>query len=239
MKIRWRKRLKVMRTATRAIIFSLIVILLLAGFTVYGARVGTFVINVENDEIKLSLSVREDLSEQTARLTFYGVSALSDTTYGYLPEDVSAGVGDKSAQDNAAYKFMALGFYLINNSEREVDCVMELKVTATVGDPLSILRVLVIEGENGTWSEGNRIFAKPEKSEEDELYLKEGLNRIRYYETLPFISDEKLFSVKIRDLKPSESQKFTLVFWAEGCDIDCTDDRISDKVKMRLDITGY
>ena len=239
MRIRWRKRLKIMRAATWAIICSFIMLILLAGFTVYGARVGTFVINVENEEIRLSLSVHEDLSNQTSRLTFVGVSALSDMTFGFIPEDIAAGVGDKSSQPSSVYKFMALGFYLVNNSEREVDCVMDLFVTATVGDPLSVLRVMVIEGENRVSDGGNRIYAKPEKSVEDERYLKEGLARIRDYDTLPFISEDNLFSIKIRDLKPAEHIKFTLVFWAEGCDIDCTDDRINDKIKMRLDITGY
>ena len=148
---RWQKRLKWKRASAIAIIASVVVLGLFAAFTVYGNKVGNFVINVDNDkDIHLSLSVEENLSSQTERLAFDGLSELGDTTYAYLPDVIAAdGIGDKSV----AKSHMAYSFYLINNSDRAVDYQMELKIADVVGDPLQILRVMLIGLSGGSRAE--------------------------------------------------------------------------------------
>lgn len=236
MEVRWKKRLKVMRVSSVAIIILLIALTLFAGFTVYGNKVGNFVINVKNEELRLSLSVHEDMSDQTERLTFNGVSALGDNSYGFLPADIANGLGNKSVSGSYA----AYGFYLINNSERKVDYSMDLRITGIVGDPLPIIRIMLIEGDKGVFDAGNRIFAQKEDSEEAERHLKEQLSEIVYYETEDFqLENNKIFSIKMKDLEKGDSQKFTLVMWIEGCDAECVNERLGGRVKLRLDITGY
>ncbi len=237
MKVRWRKRLKIMRLSTAMIIILIIALLLFAGFTVYGNKVGNFVINVNNDELKLSLSIYEDLSHRKERLTFDGTSALGDNSYGYLPEDLAR----RSPGNNSLVgSYSAFGFYLINNSVRDVDYLMDLKITGIVGDPLPIIRVMLIEGEKSVFDESNMIFAKREDTEEAELYLKEQLKAIAVYETRDFqLEDNKIFSIKVRDLAKDGSQKYTLVMWIEGCDIECVNSRLGSRIKLQLDITAY
>lgn len=225
-----------MRFSTVAIIVLLILLTFFAGFTIYGDKVGNFVVNVKNEELKLSLSVKEDISERTERLTFDGVSALSDTTYEMLPDNLYKGLGSKSV--SGAYT--AYGFYLTNESERDVDYVMDLKITGVVKDPLPIIRVMLIEGERNTFDKGNRIFALAEASADAKRHLKEELEKRRYYETEPFdVINGKIFSIKVRDLEKGGSQKYTLVIWIEGCDIECVDSRIGSRIKLQLDITAY
>ena len=237
MRVRWVKRLKVMRVSTTVIITLIIALILFAGFTVYGNKVGNFVINVKNDELQLALTIHEDMTHQTERLTFEGISALGDTSYGLLPDDIAKnGVGNKSVKGIYA----AFGFYLVNNSSRNVDYVMDLKVTGVVGDPLPIIRVMLIEGTNGTFDPGNRIFAMAEASEEAEAYLKEQLISFVYYETEPFDeTNGRIFFLKVRDLAKDGFQKYTLVMWIEGCDIECVNARLGSRIKLQLDITGY
>ena len=237
MKIRWEKRLKWMRISTVSIIVLLILLTFFAGFTIYGNKVGNFVINVKNEELNLSLSVYENLSVQTERLTFDGVSALGDNSYGLLPNDIS-GKGLGNLSEKSAYA--AYGFYLINNSYRDVDYVMDLKIVDVVKDPLPIIRIMLIEGENDTFDKGNRIFALKEETEEGERHLKKQLETILYYETEYFdVENGKIFSIKVRDLKKGGSQKYTLVMWIEGCDIECVNERLGSRIKLQLDITGY
>lgn len=227
-----------MRASTIAIIMTLLILGLFAGFTIYGNKVGNFVINVDNDkEIDLSLSVQEDLSKQTERLVFDGNAGIGDTTYGQLPPYISqGGLGDKSVDRF----YMAYTFYLINNSDRAVDIDMDLKLVDVVGDPLSVLRVMLIEGDNSTFAPGNRIYAQPETTEAAAEHLQTALAKWTPYETEPFHPEEEMiFSVTVKDMPQGANQKYTVVLWIEGCDLECTDERLGDRVKMQLDITGY
>ena len=226
-----------MRISTTAIIILIIALTLFAGFTVYGNKVGNFVVNIKNEEINLALSVEEDLSVQKRRLTFDGNSALSDNSYGFLPEDIVAG-GLGNISNKGTYS--AFGFYVINNSERAVDYVMDLKIKGVVGDPLPIIRIMLIEGENGTFNTSNRIFALAEASRSAEEHLERQLRDIRYYKSEPFdIENDRIFMIKIRDVEQGGKRRYTLVMWIEGCDIECVDSRIGSRLKLQLDITGY
>lgn len=235
--IRWQKRLKWKRASAIAIIASIVVLALFAAFTVYGNKVGNFVINVDNDkDIHLSLSVEENLSSQTERLAFDGLAELGDTTYLYLPDDIAAkGIGDKSVPKS----HMAYSFYLINNSDRAVDYIMELKMVDVVGEPLKIMRVMLIEGDASTFAEGNRIYALPETTEEAEQHLETQLARYKTYQAEPFLLDQDMiFSIDIKDMEQGAVQKYTVVVWIEGCDMECTNAHLGDRIKMELDITG-
>ncbi|MBQ9482409.1 MAG: hypothetical protein IJU84_09605, partial [Clostridia bacterium] len=168
-KIRWEKRLKHMRISTIAILVSLILLIMFAGFTIYGNKVGNFIINVSNDGVYLTLSVKEDMSERTSRLTFSGLSGQGDATFIDIPSDISTGIGDKT--DKSRLRYMAYSFWLINEGNASVDYIMDLNVIDTVGDPLSVLRVMVIEGDKPRDDASNVIFAQPEASAADKEIL--------------------------------------------------------------------
>ena len=242
MDLRWQKRLKVKRVSTIAIVASLFILSLFAGFTIYGNKVGNFVINVTNDDVKLSLSIYDDLSSPTGRLTFSGMTRIGDITYSNIPEDIarqetSKGVqGEKSVED----EYMAFSFYLINFSSRAVDYDMDLNLTDSTGDSLSIIRVMLIEGDRAANDLSNRIYAKEEETDEAREYLQKGLEIYGTYETEDFdLENKRLFSVQGKDLGEGEAQKYTLVIWIEGCDIECTNERLGGRLKMQLDIYGY
>lgn len=236
-RISWDYRLKWMRISLVGIITILVILLLFAAFTIYGNKVGNFVVQVDKDkDIKLSLSIEEDLSQQTERLTFLGVSALSDTTYGLLPTNI---IDDGLGETGALQRYAAYSFYLINNSERAVDYTMQLKLIDVVGDPLCILRVMVIEGENDTFSPANHIYAMDESTESARTHLSEALAQYRAYDTEPFLlEDNSLFTIEGKDLAQGEYTRYTIVLWIEGCDIECVDERLGSRVKLEVDITG-
>ena len=241
MRVRWDTRLKMMRISTVAIIVALILLLLFSAYTVYGNKVGNFVINVDlRSDVRLSLSDQEDLSGQTERLVYSGLTELHDSTYQWLPHNISnRGLGNVSDAEN--YRFMAYSFYLINNSNRALDCDLDLKLLDTVGDPLGMIRVMLIEGERDTFDESNRIYAMAESSPERKAQLDEDL-RLNHilYDTENFnLGDGDLFSVQLMDFAAGSYCKYTVVVWLEGCDPDCTIDRVGARVKMELDITGY
>ena len=41
------------------------------------------------------------------------------------------------------------------------------------------------------------------------------------------------------DFQPEDKVKYTIVIWVEGWDMDCTDERLQDRIKMKLDFYAY
>ena len=241
----WDKRLKVMRASTVAIISTLVILLFFAGFTIYGNKVGNFVINVDLDnDVRLSLSAQEDLSKQTERLAYGALTELTNSTYEWLPDDLSRkGLGNIS--DEKGHRYMAYTFYLINNSDRAIDCDLEMNLIDTVGDPMGMLRIMLIEEDAPTSAAGNRIYALKESSPERKAALDEDLatNHVPY-NTEDFLIEEgetsgTLFSVQLRDFASGASRKYTVVIWLEGCDLDTNTQNVGARAKFELDIVGY
>jgi hypothetical protein len=220
-----------MRVSTIAIIIALLLLLLFAGFTVYGNKVGNFVVNAENNGSKLlSLSMEEDLSDATSRLALGSLSGQSPSTYTDIPDDVSEGLGVKN--DTSTRRYLAFSFYLINGSTVPFDYDMSLTITGTTGDPLSVLRILVIEGE--TSKTNGTVYARDEETEEAKAYLEAHTS----YTTTSFLSEKQIFNKRVTDLSVGEVIKYTVVIWIEGWDVECTDARIGDSVKMQMDFTA-
>lgn len=238
----WTKnRLKLMRISSIAIITTFVLLLLFAGFTFYGNKVGNFIINVNDQGAKLSLSQLEDLSDATSRLTVAGVESQTNATLSHIPSDISLGLGDKSKKETVTTedgktevsRFMAFSFYLLNYTEFDVNYTMTLKVFDLVGDPLSCLRVMVIEGDSPI--EQGIIYAQPEATEEKQQLLEQR----QKYTTRDFSSDTVLIDEEVRDFRTYTKVKYTFVFWVEGWDESCVNERINDRLKMELEFTGY
>ena len=115
---------------------------------------------------------------------------------------------------------------------------MELNIIDTVGDPLSVMRVMIIEGDKDKDDKANLIFAQEEPTVEAKEKLEARLVKYGYYKSTDFISKDRIFSVKGLDLQPQTGQKYTVVLWIEGCDEQCSDERLGDRVKMQMDIYG-
>ena len=245
MRVWWDRRLKWMRASTIAIISILIILLFFAGFTIYGNKVGNFVINVGvNSDISLALSANEDLSDQKPRLVYGALTELKDATYAWLPENIpERGLGNIS--DEEKHEFMAYSFYLINNSGRAVDCDIDMTLVDIVGDPVGMLRIMIIEEEADTFAEGNRIYAlkesTPERKAAMEAELAEGY---KPYDVDYFLIEEgdesgTLFSFQLKDFDAGAHRRYTVVMWLEGCDRDTIREHLGTRAKLQLDIAGY
>ena len=50
------------------------------------------------------------------------------------------------------------------------------------------------------------------------------------YETSAFISEKQLMAKRVTDFQPEDKVKYTIVIWVEGWDMDCTDERLQDRI---------
>lgn len=240
------KRLKLLRISKYAIIICLLLSIIFAGFTVYGANTGNFNVYVQESDVNLAVYMTDDKSDMSAHLTVPTLDEMFDCTYAFLPTDISTqgseerGLGSKNDRDN---HYLAFSVMLVNLSERGVDYGMALTVTETRtgsggGEVLNAMRVAVIEGDNPLNTA--KIYAKPETSEENEAHLQSELDIVGHYpsETVDFKSDVQIFDEFYYDLAEDGEVKYTIVIWLEGCDKECVNDLFGSKIKMRLDFTG-
>lgn len=258
MVIKWMKRLKWMRISKYALIITLLLSLVFAGFTVYGARVGNFTIYLHADDVQLAIYMKEDMSDLGTRLTVPTLEEMDNTTFEdistlYHRNKIMSGLGSKNDLDHQQY--LAFSFVLKNFSERMVNYDMELTVVKAKdgfdgGDVTSVIRVLVIkewdyhlgstyfafdsDDDREQFYRESNIYALPETSEENKNRLEEYTD----YKTIDFISPYQLLKEQEYDFEPNAEVKYTIVMWLEGWDAECVNALYGGKIKMRLDITG-
>jgi len=217
-----------MRISKIAIIVSLTLAVLFAGFTVYGDKIGNLVFKIEKSEVSIAACLTENWDDAVTQFTVPGLENQRDATYTNIKEDIAEGVGVKS--DEKYGKYMAFGFYLKNFSEVAVDYEMSLTVLDCFGDVLEVLRVEVIDGDGETAE--REIFAKKELTEEGEKALKDHVS----YTSTDFEDDITLFKRTVENFGAGEVKKYTVVFWLEGWDVACTEELYGSRLKMQMDI---
>ena len=239
MVIKWMKRLKWMRISKYAIIICLLLSLIFAGFTVYGAKTGNFNVYVQPSDVNIAIYMEEDKSDLGTHLSVPMLEDMEDCTYEWLnlpyyQNKILPGLGSKN--DKSYREFMCFSFVLVNLSDRAVDYDMQLTVVKSRdgeggGKVAEAMRILMFREDDFS---GGKIYAMPEKSEEDKKQLTDNTD----YETIDFISPVQIFATSDTGLVVGGEIKFTFVMWLEGWDVDCVDDLFKGRIQMRLDITG-
>lgn len=227
--MKWMSRLKLMRLSKIAIVASLVFLVIFAGFTIYGDKVGNFVVTVDQDDLKLSLSMREDLSDRSSRLTTEGMDNQGAATYSDIPADIVKGIGTKN--DEVKRYYLAFSFYLLNESDRTIDYRMSVNVKAATGSILDVVRLMVIEGEDGV----REIYAKAEQ----DAQTADMLEAVAGYHSTDFVSDRVLFERETYGLAAGDKIKYTVVMWLEGHDPLCNDELIGSRLKLQVDFYGF
>lgn len=268
MVLKWVKRLKWMRISKYALIITLLLSLVFAGFTVYGTRTGNFTIYAHGSGVSLAIYMEEDRSDMNVRLTVPTLEQMDNITYGtiaapYMRNQIMSGLGCKNDDEYGMY--LAFSFVLVNLSDRMVNYDMELTVidsrpgTRGAGEVINALRVLMLreegydqygsiydnpetpEAEKRALFENEetcKIYALPEASAEAKAELDRELALWTPYTTKDFISTIQIFDETVYDFDVGAETKFTVIMWLEGCDPECVNNILGGKIKMRLDIFG-
>jgi hypothetical protein len=48
----------------------------------------------------------------------------------------------------------------------------------------------------------------------------------------------QIIKKRVYDLQPGDFIKYTVVMWIEGNDIDCTNERMNDRIRMNMEFVG-
>ena len=232
------------------LIFCLVFLIVLAGFTLYGDKVGNFTVILKEDKVKISACLTQDFkSDLTSRFDVPGIEYLSATTYHDLPDSLTRDVGIKNDEQR---KYMAFSFYLINFSERAIGydlSVVILDELAGTKDknykPSDALRILILaendidddlEG-SASLKEDGTVYARQEDSQAgiDELKAAnypEG--KVTY-----FLNESAIIKQQGIPFAKGGVRKYTVVIWLEGYDISCKNELIGGRLKMRMNFNAY
>lgn len=249
MKGKWTTRLKLKRISTFVIIFCLIFLVILAGFTLYGDKVGNFVVILKEDKVKIAACLTKELeTDRTSRFDVPGIEYLSPTTFQDIPDSLSEEIGVKNDENR---KYIAFSFYLLNLTDRAVNYDMSIEISEETEPknnpykPSDVLRILILEereinekleGGKSLKADGT-IYAKAEDSEEGKAELEKAeypTDRV-----VDFAKEDVIVNEKEIPFAIDEVIKYTVVIWLEGYDISCKDELIGGRLKMKMNFNAY
>ncbi len=251
MKDKWMIRLKIKRISKYFMIFSLIFLVILSGFTLYGDKVGNFVVVLKEDKVKIAACLTKDLEkDKTSRFDVPGIEYLEPTTYRDLPDGIPKNIGLKNDEKK---RYMAFSFYLMNLTERAINYDIKVHILDELPGtkdkrykPSDALRVLILEEcgvdenleGNSDLKDDGAVYARAEDSEEGILELEAA----GYPEgkVIGFLDEDGvIISRKEIPFETNEVKKYTVVLWLEGYDISCKTELIGGRLKMKMSIEAY
>lgn len=161
--------------------------------------------------MQISMSETADFSEPTIVLKAEGVEQMTNISYTWLP----MGLDDTDGPHNGE-NYMAYTFYVKN-----------------AGDGPGILRE-TINVDSAVLGADEAIRVRVYRNGTPTTYAKMGADDHPETGTVPFVSDDVVFSNDIPDVQAGQILKYTLVIWLEGDDPECLDNIKGGNVKMSM-----
>ncbi|MFA7111259.1 MAG: hypothetical protein WC174_02705 [Bacilli bacterium] len=228
-----------------------------------GKDLGNFTLEVKSDEVSLTFSKDSTFSETTSYYrvstleTFevYSVEALP-TDEELDNENASENIGKKVNSDNevTSLYFYHLTYFIKNVGTTIADYKINLSISGNTKPSNinygldDILRVRLYENTGTTHnsttyakatnqtkidSEGNVIDQECIGDSTDDVC--DGYGADTDGLATPFVDDTNIFNRTYTSLQPGEYVRYTLMFWLEGFDPECTGDKPKD-ASLRLDM---
>lgn len=226
---RWPLRLFLQKISWLMIAMTGILLVTLAGLSVYGNSVGDLVITIDQLTVRaLALSETGQFTEEdsTTLLAAEGIKDVRDSTYSYIPDNIREGDGIKSDYEDNMW--FAYSFYLKNMSNVSVGYVGIFKFEQRTKGIDNAVRVMVLVDD-----EPPVIYARPKADGTPEQLVANGGTIKKGYRTVPFTENE----VVLYENPAAEVgliQKFTIVIWLEGWDSDCIDDIVGGQLEASV-----
>jgi hypothetical protein len=211
-----------------------------------GRQVGTFTVNLQNQGVALAMDTHSSFENETTYLNASGFGSFS-TPYSYKwfltsttenfdilnDENVDPTIG---SEGNNSLRYFKYTFFVKNigslDATFDLDIMLNENMKPTNGAQAldEYLRVMVFEG-----TEKRTVFAKRSMSRPaDELgYRKELLDMkdVSLGEAELFYDETKLATVN-NGIAIGEIRMFTLLFWLEGADPECS--KIPNQASLRI-----
>lgn len=215
---RVRRKKKIVKV-TKIVLLSIILVLFVSYIVmniIYNN--GNFSITLDkNLYFQRGIVIYDDPDYKVFRTELYAQSVdyFDNISYKWLPDDLD-NVNSSHNGDN----YVAYTFYIENTGEDTSDYWYEVIIDDVIKNVDSAVRI--------------RIY----RNGEFVTYAKVGMNGVAERDTVSFINDELVTYYHRENFVPGDIDKYTVVMWIEGTDIDCTDNILGGEIKVHMEFNS-
>lgn len=180
---------------------------------------GGFVIRLNRDFSKKNgIILQETLENPTYKfqLSAGDIKDLTNISINWLPNNLH----EEAEGSHNGENYLAYTFYLHNMGTHTVNYWYTIYVDDVINRVDTAIRLMLYRNDD------ERI-----------VFAKQAAGGGAEPGTVQFQSDDVVTSSEVKDFKPEDVDKFTIVMWVEGDDPECLDDLIGGMIKMHMDIT--
>jgi len=195
----------------------IIILLLLISYVVMGLiyNGSTFSISLDkNLYLDKNVIIYDDSDYKVFRSELFAptVDMFDNMSGTWLPKDIDSSTGGSHNGDN----YVAYTFFIENMGEVSVDYWSEVIIDDVIQNVDAAIRVRVYKnGEETTYAKTS-IYGTPEKG------------------TVAFESETLIAQDHVEGFEPGDKNKYTVVIWLEGNDVDCTDNILGGEIKLHM-----
>ena len=207
-----KKMYRLAKVTLMVLVIILTVVYLIARFIYNGYF---FTISLDENlyyENKVIIYDSKDYKVYRQNLKVESLDYFDNISYKWLPDDLENKDGSHNGENYLAYTF-----YVENTGDKVVDYYDEIIVDDVIKNIDEAIRVRVYFDGKGT------------------TYAKESSRGITEEGTTKFKSNKIIRSEHIKEFKPNQIHKYTIVIWLEGSDPECTDNIIGGEFKAHME----
>ena len=217
------------KVLSRVIKLSLLLLLLFLSLLYIILRIiyneGKFTVILDsNKTLESGLAIFDSLnnSHGKRKLEATPVKFMDNISYKWLPDNV-----DKEADgSHNGQNYIAYSFYIENQGNQELHYWYEVIVQDVIKHVDEAIRIRIYRnGEPITYAKPSSLGGA-EPGTEPFKNVENGYSK-----------DTTIILEEVKDFKPDDLDRYTIVVWLEGDDPECTDDLIGGEIKMYMKIT--
>ena len=220
-KVRNRKRtFKIIRRALFILLIFLILLYIILD-VIYSEGKFTVILD-SNKSLESGMAIFDSLnnSQGKRKLEATPIKFMDNISYKWIPENVDTEAdGSHNGQNYIAYSF-----YVENQGDRVINYNYEVIVDDIIKNVDEAIRIRIYRnGEDTTYAKKDALERQPETN------------------TVPFRdiknAEGTIILESVKDFKPDDLDRYTVLIWLEGDDPDCTDALLGGELKMHMVIT--
>ena len=220
-KVRNRRRtFKIIRRALFILLIFLILLYIILD-VIYSEGKFTVILD-SNKSLESGMAIFDSLnnSQGKRKLEATPIKFMDNISYKWIPENVDTEAdGSHNGQNYIAYSF-----YVENQGDRVINYHYEVIVDDIIKNVDEAIRIRIYRnGEDTTYAKKDALERQPETN------------------TVPFRdiknAEGTIILESVKDFKPDDLDRYTVLIWLEGDDPDCNNELIGGGIKMSMKIT--
>lgn len=200
------------------VFIGLLLLLSISYFIVYIVnQTGNFTIMLDKnlqEKQTIVVSPRSDFEVLPTKMVMDSLTYMDNITESWLPNDIDLIEGPHNGNN-----YMAYTFFVKNISDSETEYRTTIDILSVIKNVDDAIRVAVYKNGEKT------VYAKrrPDTNEPEEG-------------TIPFYKVDQVMNVLNTGFMPGDVDRYTVVIWLEGNDLECIDSILGGEMKMVMTI---